>query len=182
MATAGLSRGQIILAAKIGLFYGSSTCYTEMVAERIQSVLGEDVVDLHNVADADLSQLNNYDFLLFGIPTWDYGELQEDWDDRWDDLDNYDLSGIPSAIFGLGDQQGYADWFQDAMGYLFYKLKSMGAELTGLWPNEGYDFKESKGLTPDRKFFLGLSLDDENQPELTEERLITWLRQIGLLE
>lgn len=27
---------------KIGLFYGSSTCYTEMAAEKIRDILGED--------------------------------------------------------------------------------------------------------------------------------------------
>lgn len=36
---------------KIGLFYGSSTCYTEMAAEKIREILGEDLVDLHNLKD-----------------------------------------------------------------------------------------------------------------------------------
>jgi flavodoxin II len=35
----------------------------------------------------DLTSLPQYDFIIFGIPTWNYGELQEDWDDRWEDLD-----------------------------------------------------------------------------------------------
>lgn len=39
------------LNMKIGLFYGSSTCYTEMAAEKIREILGEDLVDLHNLKD-----------------------------------------------------------------------------------------------------------------------------------
>ena len=166
---------------EIGLVYGSSTCYTEMAAEKIQQMLGENRVELINIRDADLSTFRNYQFLLFGIPTWDYGELQEDWDDRWDELDEIELNDVPCAIFGMGDQIGYPDWYQDAMGYLYYKLKALGAEPIGFWPNQGYEYKESKALTPDESMFLGLPLDDENQPELTDERLHEWLSTIGLM-
>jgi len=174
--------GKIGLYSKVGLYYGSSTCYTEIVAERIQAIVGENRLDLHNIATADLNSFNNYDFLLFGMPTWDYGELQEDWDDRWEELDQFDLTGKPCAIFGLGDQDGYTDWFQDAIGYLYYKLASMGANLVGEWPNEGYAFKESKGLNQERTKFLGLALDNETQADQTEMRLQAWLSQIGLLD
>jgi len=34
---------------KIGLFYGSSTCYTEIAAEKIQAFIGTDIVDLFNI-------------------------------------------------------------------------------------------------------------------------------------
>jgi flavodoxin II len=165
----------------IGICYGSSTCYTEMVAEKIQQMLGESRVDLIDIKDADLASLQQYDFIIFGIPTWDYGELQEDWDDRWEDLDEMDFSGLTCAIYGLGDQEGYPEWFQDAIGYLYHKLKSLGADLKGHWPNQGYEFKESKALTADESMFVGLALDDENQPELTDERLTLWLKDLQLL-
>ena len=163
---------------KIGLFYGSSTCYTEFVAEKIQQQLGESVVDLHNIVNTPLESMLDYELLIFGIPTWDYGELQEDWESIWDELDQIDLSDKTCAIFGLGDQLGYADWFQDAIGYLYFKLRSMGATLIGNWPNNGYEFKESKGLSEDKSLFLGLALDEESQPELTDARVSQWLEQI----
>lgn len=169
------------MTKEIGLCYGSSTCYTEMVAEQIQQMLGEDRVALMDIRDADLGSFGQYQFMIFGIPTWDYGELQEDWDDRWEELDELDLSGLPCAIYGLGDQDGYPDWFQDAVGYLYHKLKSLGASPTGFWPNQGYEFKESKALTEDGSQFVGLPLDNENQEELTDERLHAWLKKLGLL-
>lgn len=56
---------------KIGLFYGSSTCYTEMAAEKIREILGEDLVDLHNLKDVSPKLMEDYSILILGIPTWD---------------------------------------------------------------------------------------------------------------
>lgn len=166
------------MTAAIGIFYGSSTCYTEMVAEQIYACLGPEKAILHDISDTPISKCLDYEFLLFGIPTWDYGELQEDWENIWDDISNLDLSGKKAAIFGLGDQVGYPEWFQDAMGYLYHLLKAQGAEVTGYWPDQGYVYAESKALTEDKAHFVGLSLDNENQAELTEDRIARWLDSI----
>ena len=48
----------------IGLYYGSSTCYTEMVAEKIQQILGPNTVDLHNVASNGLAGIEDYRQLI----------------------------------------------------------------------------------------------------------------------
>ena len=153
-----------------------------MAAEKIHLKLADKNAQLYNVAETPISKCLDFDFLLFGIPTWDYGELQEDWENIWDELAELDLSGKTAAVFGMGDQIGYPDWFQDAMGYLYHLLASLGAEMVGHWPNEGYEYKESKGLTEDGKFFVGLSLDDENQAELSDGRIEEWLISIGLSE
>ena len=66
----------------IGIFYGSTTCYTEMAAEKIQAQLNalfdDDLVEMHNIKDVNLSKTHEFDVVLFGISTWDFGELQED--------------------------------------------------------------------------------------------------------
>lgn len=164
--------------APIGLFYGSSTCYTEITAEKIKTILGEQMVDIFNIADTPIIEALFYSNLIFGIPTWDYGELQEDWEEIWPDLDELDLSQQKIALYGQGDQIGYPEWFLDAMGYLHSKLISRGATWVGLWPNEGYEFDQSKALTEDGKYFVGLALDDENEFALSDQRLTTWCAQI----
>ncbi len=165
----------------IGLFYGSSTCYTEMVAEKIAAeltdLLGEGAVDLLNIAAEPIASLANYPYLILGIPTWDYGELQEDWENHWDDLDNLSLEGKTVALFGVGDQLGYPEWFLDALGYLWAKVKSLGAKTVGYTSAEGYSFTASKALT-DENQFVGLAIDDENQAELTDDRVQRWCQQI----
>ncbi|GAM67859.1 flavodoxin 2 [Vibrio sp. JCM 19236] len=163
---------------KIGLFYGSTTCYTEMAAEKIRDIIGEEIVDLHNVKDAPLSLINDYDFLILGISTWDFGELQEDWTEIWDTLGDIQISGKHVALFGLGDQEGYGEWFLDAMGLLHEQLVPHQPKFIGYWPVEGYEFTGSKALTEDKTQFLGLALDEDSQYDLTDERLATWCEQI----
>ncbi len=169
--------------APIGLFYGSSTCYTEMSAEKIQRYFGENEsgnsnVDIFNVIDEPIATIQYYQQLILGIPTWDYGELQEDWEDIWDDIDSIDFKGKTVAIFGLGDQVGYPDWFLDAMGFLHNKVLLQGATLIGYWPNQGYTFTASQALTDDESQFVGLALDDENQFDQTDKRIADWCEQL----
>lgn len=163
----------------IGLFYGSTTCYTEMVAEKVQHALGGPCrVVLHDIKDIPLAKCEDYDLLIFGISTWDFGELQEDWESQWSDIAKVNLTGKVIALFGLGDQYGYADWFQDALGMLHDEIIQQDCHIVGYWPNQGYEFIASKALTEDGEFFVGLSLDDENQFDQTDERLANWIAQI----
>ena len=169
-------------ALKIGLFYGSTTCYTEMAAEKIQVAFSEllagQMIELFNIKDIELKRTEDFDILIFGISTWDFGELQEDWESSWEDIQTLKLQNKTVALFGLGDQLGYADWFQDALGMLHDELVLLECNIVGYWPNEGYEFAESKGLTEDKSHFVGLSLDDENQYEQTDQRITQWAEQV----
>lgn len=165
---------------KIGLFYGSTTCYTEMVAEKIQALIGPEYVALHNLKDTPLSAMADYDILILGLSTWDFGEIQEDWEAHWPEINQVDLSGKTIALYGMGDQLGYAEWFQDALGMLHHEIAKQQVKRVGFWPNQGYDFIASKAVTPDGEWFYGLALDDENQYEQTDARLAQWVEQILL--
>ncbi len=164
---------------KIGLFYGSTTCYTEMAAEKIRAIIGEDMVDIHNVKESPLSLMTEYDFLILGISTWDFGEIQEDWNEIWDQIGGVTLNGKTVALFGLGDQEGYGEWYLDAMGMLHDELKKSGANIIGYWPkDDSYEFAASKALTEDGNKFVGLALDEDSQYELSDDRIATWVEQI----
>ncbi|CAH7166205.1 flavodoxin 2 [Vibrio chagasii] len=164
---------------KIGLFYGSTTCYTEMAAEKIRGIIGEDLVDIHNVKETPLSLMADYDLLLLGISTWDFGEIQEDWNELWDDIATTPVKGKVVALFGLGDQEGYGEWFLDAMGLLHDELKTAGAQFVGFWPNDdSYEFEASKALTEDQSQFVGLALDEDSQYELSDDRIASWVEQV----
>ncbi|WP_019028531.1 flavodoxin FldB [Colwellia piezophila] len=165
---------------KIGLFYGSTTCYTEIVAEKIQAIIGADIVDIFNIKDQPLALCLDYDFIILGISTWDYGELQEDWESIWSDISQLDLGDKIIAIYGMGDQVGYTEWFQDALGMLHDQVLVQEAKVVGYWPTQGYEFVASKALTADESHFVGLSLDEDSQYNLTDDRLDTWCEQILL--
>jgi len=89
-----------------------------------------------------------------------------------------DFSGKLVALFGLGDQFGYADYFLDAMGMLHDVVIDQGGAVIGYWPIAGYEFEASKALTEDGKEFVGLAIDEDQQPELTDERVNAWVAQI----
>lgn len=165
---------------KIGLFYGSSTCYTEMVAEKIRDILGEDLVDLHNLKDVSPRRMEEYSILILGIPTWDFGELQEDWEAIWPQLTQLNLKGKIVAMYGMGDQFGYSEWFLDALGMLHDHIAPLGVKFIGFWPTDGFEFTSPKPLSADGKHFVGLALDEVNQYDLSEERIEQWCDQILL--
>lgn len=149
-----------------------------MAAEKIQAAIGAEIVDLHNIKDVNLSLTASYDFLIFGISTWDYGELQEDWESHWADIGSLDLSDKVIALYGMGDQIGYTEWFQDALGMLHDEVLVHAPHIIGYWPNEGYEFEASKALTEDGSHFVGLALDEDNQYNLTDERVNNWSQQV----
>ena len=163
---------------KIGLFYGSSTCYTEMAAEKIRDVIGDELVTLHNLKEEAPQLMEQYDMLILGIPTWDFGELQEDWEAVWTTLPTLQLRGKIVALFGMGDALGYGEWFLDALGLLHDLLLPMGVQFVGYWPSAGFEFTASKALMDDGKTFTGLALDDVNEFDLTDERIAQWCEQI----
>lgn len=164
--------------AKLGLFFGSDEGNTEGVSYRIQQRLGEDVVDVYDVADVTQLEFAQYDRIILGIPTWDFGQIQSDWEEFWGDVTEIDFTGKTVALFGLGDQFGYGDFFLDAMGMLHDVVEQAGAKIVGHWPTEGYEFDASKAEIPDSGLFVGLALDEDQQPELTTERLNRWCEQI----
>jgi flavodoxin I len=51
-----------------------------------------------------------------------------------------------------------------------------GAELTGKVPTDGYEFEESEAVMDGK--FMGLPLDEDFEPELTDERISGWIELI----
>ncbi|MCS6814260.1 MAG: flavodoxin FldA [Cyanobacteria bacterium] len=164
------------MSKKIGLFYGTQTGNTQTIAEMIQAKLGSSVVTLHDIANCDATDFADYDCLIIGCPTWNVGELQSDWDGFYPELDAIDFTGKLVAYFGAGDQVGYADNFQDAIGILEEKISERGGKTVGYWPTVGYDFNESKALRDGK--FVGLAIDEDNQSDLTAERVDAWVAQL----
>lgn len=161
---------------KIGLFWGSDTGNTEEAAQKIMNLLGADRAEQFDIGDVNVEKLIEYDKLILGTSTWYDGEFQSDWENVFPQLDEIDFSGKSVAFFGLGDQYGYDDYFVDAMGILHDKIKERGASVVGKWPVVGYDFEESKAQNGDH--FIGLALDEDNQSELSDERIKSWVNQI----
>lgn len=168
------------MADKIGLFFGSSTGNTEFVAYQIKEEFGKHPdwdVEVTNIGEATPEKMLGYKYLIMGIPTWNTGELQDDWDVFFPNFSSMDLSGKKVAIFGLGDQNGYGFNFLDAVGMLADEVMLAGGEVLGMWSNKKYEFEESKARIDD--FFLGLGVDQEGQSEMTGGRITEWVNQVA---
>lgn len=157
-----------------GIIFGSSTGNTENAARIIAEKIEGSV--LKSVTDIDSEFLERCSSLVLGTSTWGSGELQDDWEKGAEILKQSDLSGKKVALFGLGDQAEWADTFVDAMGILYDIVKDKGAAVVGSWGTEGYSFAQSAAVEGGK--FVGLVLDDNNQSELTEERIEKWVQSI----
>merc|ERR1712216_713689 len=49
-------------------------------------------------------------------------------------------------------------------------------DIVGSWSTDGYDHMESKSVADGK--FVGLACDEDNQPEMSEDRVKGWLAQI----
>ncbi|MEM1240013.1 MAG: flavodoxin [Cyanobacteria bacterium P01_H01_bin.26] len=163
--------------AKIGIFYGSTSGATEEIAEKIQEELGEDVCDLYSMEEDfdDVDDFLKYDYLLLGCSTWGAGEVQNDWRDPLFDMevDKPDFSGKVIALFGAGDCTGHGKHFVGALGTLHDIFKSLGATIVGAVSTEGYSFEQSTAVRDGQ--FVGLPLDEVNESDKTEQRIMDWL-------
>ena len=158
--------------SSIGIFYGSSTGNTKAVAEKIKSKLkNADLKDISAVSKEDISA---YDIIILGASTWGLGDLQDDWEGMIDGFKALDLEGKKIAFFGTGDQEGYPDTFCDAVGLMYDAVKETKASCIGSWSPEGYSFDASKALAGDDTQ-IGLLIDEDNQGDLTDERIEKWV-------
>ena len=163
---------------KAKIIYGSDTGNTEVIAEDLVKLLGEH--EVLTVDELEESDWGGNELYILGIPTWYDGELQSDWEDYLDDFQKIDFTGKTVAVFGLGDQVGYAEWFCDGVGILADIVEKNGGKVIGNWPTDGYEFESSKAVMNTNNTFYGLCIDEDNQPELTQERLKKWVEQLKI--
>lgn len=168
---------------KIGLFFGPEKGAVHRVAEKIRDVAGEDRIDLIPVAAASAADLEKYQKIIFGISTvgketWDQEFSNTDWSRFFPEIGKIDYRKRIVALFGLGDHVTYPGHFVNAMGILAKEIlrTSPAAKIVGRVDPSGYEFEESEAIIDGQ--FIGLPLDEDFEPELTEERIAGWISQI----
>jgi len=156
------------------VFYTTSTGNSTEIADKIAKELGD--IEVFELSGCGAEKVNEYDKVIIGGSTWGDGELNDDLDEMWDDFCAIDFSGKTVAIFSLGDQDGYGDTFCDALGIIYEQVTSSGGTVVGSTSTDGYDYDESKGEVDGK--FVGLVIDEDNQDDLTDERISAWAEDI----
>lgn len=185
MASAAPDNGESM--NKIGIFFGTESGSTRLVAKKIQKVLGDALCDkpvnVNRIAPADMLR---YDALILGTPS--YGDadvpgkgISDCAEPNWVEFlaqmpEDVSFAGKRIAFFVLGAQERYADRFCSSLLPLVEKFKAWGAEVVGDWPTVGYTFEHSAAVIDGR--FLGLAIDQRTQSALTDERIKAWLGDV----
>jgi flavodoxin I len=156
------------------IFFASTTGNSEEIANRISSALNN--IEVFDLSGTKIEKINEYDKIILGGSTWGDGELNDDWEDVWSDFSKLDLSNKTVALFGLGDQESYSDEFCSAIGIIYEQVLKQGAKVIGFTSSEGYYHDSSKALVNNQ--FVGLIIDEDNQSDLTDERIKNWVNNI----
>lgn len=168
--------------SKTAIFFGPQKGAVNRVADKLKNVIGEDKVVMIPVNSATVADLEKYDKIIFGMSTvgkdtWDSKYANNDWAKFLPEIGKARYEGKTIAIFGLGDHVTYAATFVDHMAVLARELTKNGAVLTGQVSADDYEFDESEAVVDGK--FLGLPVDEDFEPELTDERIAKWVKQIA---
>lgn len=166
---------------KTAIFFGPLDGAVHRVAKKIKKTIGEDKVVLVPVKNASVEDIEKYDKIIFGISTvgketWESIYTNVDWAKFLPEINKTRYEGKTIAIYGLGDHITYSSTFVDHIGLLGRALMENGATLVGQVSTDGYEFDESEAVVDGQ--FIGLPVDEDFEPELTDERVKKWVEQI----
>ena len=168
---------------RVGIFFGPAGGATEKVAKKIQEAFGEDMADILPIKETKADDVNKYENIVFGCSTrgketWQSDKSKPDWDIFRPEINKIDYTGKTFALFGLGDSGTYAAMFVDAMGILANEMLKHNANIVGRVPTCEYNFKESEAVIENQ--FIGLPIDEDYEPELTDRRVKEWVDRLKL--
>lgn len=165
---------------KIALIYWPKKGNVEKSAHWIYEQFDESVIDIFTITTIEIEKLSQYDNIIIGGSTTgadNWGDTHKSrWIEFFDKLEKIDLTGKKVTFFGLGDQILYPNHFVDGMALLKTEFSKHDVEFVGAWPTDGYDHTGSDSVEGDK--FIGLALDEDQQSELTAERIKTWAAQL----
>jgi len=166
---------------KVGIFYGPASGSTEKMAMKIADLLGEANAVLHLVKNTKSVDFDMYENIILGcstigLETWDSGQKKSDWDLFKPEFEKLNTSGKVFALFGLGDHISYAHHFVDYMGSIGKQLIAKNATIVGRCDTKDYEFIESEAVVDGK--FIGLPIDEDFEPELTDERIRKWVEAL----
>jgi len=166
---------------KTALLYWVKGGNVERAAHIIYRQLDPETTDFMPLDEFNVEDIDRYELVILGGSTTGAGNWEDTsndnlWNNFFRTIRHKDLSSVTFAVFGLGDQVLYPAHFVDGLGFFHEEISKTNARIIGRWPVKGYRFTDSVGVEGDR--FYGLALDEDNEPEKTEERAKVWVAQL----
>ena len=166
---------------KIALIFWPEEGNVDVSGDQILTRFGDNEIIKISIALTTKEILNEYDNWIVGGSTvgshvWEDADDTNKWHDFFKLLDEIDTNGKIVAFYGLGDQVLYPHHFVDGLGVFQEEFEKRNIKIVGQWSAEGYDFTDSEGIKDG--YFFGLALDQDQQSELSDERIDQWLEII----
>ncbi len=166
---------------KTGLFYWPKQGNVETCALKIKDHFNHENIEVHAIDEINEVDLKNYAMIIVGGSTvgadvWEKASDNNIWFEFFSKFNESTINNKPVAIFGLGDQVLYPDHFVDGMKIIRDEFDKSGGKLVGRWPVDGYSYTGSDSVEENK--FIGLALDEDQQDDLTDERIEKWVQQI----
>jgi len=168
--------------SKTAVFYSPVGGNVNNVANMLGEMIGNDKVDIIPVKEVESEDLYKYQQIILvgstvGTDHWKNEIIVDEWPEFFRKSKETGYENKKVAIVGLGNCVLYPEHFADGMAVLYEEIKKQNGEVLGKVNAEGYDFTDSESLDEDG-FFCGLAIDEDNEAELTEERLEKWISQL----
>ncbi len=165
----------------IVLLYWPKGGNVENSAKKIFAQFNPNDIEMCDVESFDVDTLEDYKTIIMGSSTvgaenWIDAANDNLWNRFFRKIEEHDLSGHNIAVFGLGDQVLYPAHFVDVLGILNQEVVKVKGTLIGKWPTKNYSFTDSEGVEGD--YFYGLALYEDNESDLTGQRVAQWVEQI----
>ena len=159
----------------IGIFYATLTKTTVGIVDEIEFFLKKDDFKTFNVKNG-VKEIENFENLILVTPTYQVGEAHAAWMNNLKKLEEIDFTGKVVGLVGLGNQFAFGVSFCGGIKYLYDIVIKKGGKVVGFTSTDGYHYEETS-MVKDGKF-IGLALDEENQPNLTPKRIGDWITEI----
>lgn len=164
---------------KTALLFSPEGGNVNSVAIKLGEVIGNDKVDIIPVSKVEKGELDKYNQIILlgstvGADHWSNEIMVDEWQEFFNKEGEINFENKKLAIVGLGNSVLYPEHFADGMAHLYDKITERKGKVLGFVDSKGYDFTDSEALN-DEGFFCGLPIDEDNEEELTNERLEKWV-------
>ena len=164
---------------KTAIFYSPEGGNVNRVANKLGKLIGNDKVDIIPVKEVEKGDLYKYNKIILvgstvGADHWNNEIVVDEWPEFFTKIKEISFEKKKVAIVGLGNSVLYPEHFADGMAVLYERIIEQNGEILGFVDAKDYDFTDSEALN-DEGFFCGLPIDEDNEAELTTERLEKWI-------
>ena len=165
--------------SKTALFYSPVGGNVNYVTNKLGEMIGNDKVDIIPVKEVEKGDLSKYDQVILlgstvGADHWSNETIVDEWPEFFTKIMEISFEKKKVAIVGLGNSVLYPSHFVDGMAVLYERLTKQNAKVLGKVEKKGYDFTDSEAVNDDG-LLCGLPIDEDNEEELTAERLENWI-------